>query len=83
MQLMNSRKSVSQYALCSANYTVLQMESNIKSISKIMSAIMENTEYLIVKVCAPGFDQKEGVTIDNAVSLCFVPVNKYSKQRIA
>ena len=42
----------------------------MKSISTINPAITENTEYLIVTVCATFIDLKVGVLLNHGVSLC-------------
>ena len=44
----------------------------MKSISTINSAITENTECSIVKMCASFIDLKVGVSLDHDVSLCFI-----------
>jgi len=44
----------------------------MKSSCTINPAIMENTERLIVKVCAPVIDLKVGMSLNDSVSLCFV-----------
>ena len=44
----------------------------MKSIPTINPAITENTECLIVKVCALFIDLKVSVLLDHGVSLCFV-----------
>ena len=49
------------------NYTVLKRENNMKSISIINPAIMENTEYSIVRVL-PSYWLKVGVSLDHGLS---------------
>ena len=46
----------------SAHYAMLYAENNMKSISTIKPAIMENTECTIVKAHAPVIDIKVGVS---------------------
>jgi len=42
-------------------------QNNVKSISKINPAIMENTECLIIKAHASFIDFKVGVSLDHGV----------------
>ena len=44
----------------------------MKSISSVNSAIMENTECLIVKVCTTFINLKMCVSLGHSASLCFV-----------